>query len=112
MLVLFFEIFLVIVAIGGLTFATSRLLGSQTIIKFGEYNVDYVGDTEIVVSDLEPVSDKLIDINKYSNEELTNKNVNLENNSEIKEQLHEIKTRIEEVENNAEINEEIEDWIS
>ena len=63
MLVLFFEIFLVIVAIGGLTFATSRLLGSQTIIKFGEYNVDYVGDTEIVVSDLEPVSDKLIDIN-------------------------------------------------
>ena len=51
MLVLVFEVFLIVVAIGGLTFATNRLLnGSSTIIKFGEYNVDYVGETSIVVS--------------------------------------------------------------
>jgi hypothetical protein len=61
MLVLVFEVFLIVVAIGGLTFATTRLInGSSTIIKFGEYNVDYVGETEIVVSELEPISDSLI----------------------------------------------------
>jgi len=61
MLVLVFEIFLIVVAIGGLTFATSRILGgSSTIIKFGEYNVDYIGETEIVASELEPISDNLI----------------------------------------------------
>jgi len=60
MLVLLFEIILIVIAVGGLTFATSRMLGSSTIIKFGEYNVDYVGSTEITVSDLEPISDSLV----------------------------------------------------
>ena len=50
-------------AIGGLTFATSKLMnGTSTIITFGEYNVDYIGKTEIVTSDLEPISDSLINI--------------------------------------------------
>ena len=61
LLVLIFEILLIIVAIGGLTIATSSLMGgSSTIITFGEYNVDYIGDTEITVENLEPMSDKLI----------------------------------------------------
>ena len=68
MLVLMFEILLIIVAIGGLTFATSRVMrGSSTIVSFGEYNVDYVGDREIIVSDLEPISDSKINYNTYEN---------------------------------------------
>ena len=68
MFVLIFEIFLIIVAVGGLTFATSALLGgSRTIIKFGEYNVDYLGETEIVVDGLEPISDSLINIDTKDN---------------------------------------------
>ncbi|MBQ2873035.1 MAG: hypothetical protein IJE89_03440 [Bacilli bacterium] len=65
LLVLAFEILLIIVAIGGLTFATSRLLDSSSsaILTFGEYNVDYIGKTEIAVSELEPISDSLINYN-------------------------------------------------
>lgn len=65
LLVLLFEVLLIIIAIGGLTFATSKLMGSSTIITFGEYNVDYVGKTEIVVSDLEPISDSIVSYNSY-----------------------------------------------
>ena len=68
MLVLIFEILLIVVAIGGLTFATSSLMsGSRTIIKFGEYNVDYLGKTEIEALDLEPISDSLIGIDTHDN---------------------------------------------
>ena len=60
-IVLIFELLLIVVAVGGLTFATTRLMGgSSTIVTFGEYNVDYVGSTDITVSDLEPISDNLI----------------------------------------------------
>jgi len=68
MLVLIFEIFLIIVAIGGLTFATSSLFnGTSTIIKFGEYNVDYVGELDVVASSLEPISDSLINLDTKDN---------------------------------------------
>lgn len=68
MLVLLFEIFLIVVAIGGLTFATSTLLSSsQTILTFGEYNVDYLGETEIVATDLEPISDRMIGYDTKNN---------------------------------------------
>ena len=61
MLVLFFEVLLIVVAIGSLTFATTRLFnGSSTHIEFGEYSVDYIGETSIVASDLEPISDSLV----------------------------------------------------
>ena len=60
-LVLMFEILLITVGLGGLTLATSALFGgSRTILKFGEYNVDYVGSTEIVANGLEPISDNLV----------------------------------------------------
>ena len=68
MLVLIFEIFLIIVAIGGLTFATSALLGgSSTIVNFGEYNVDYLGETDIVVNGLEPMSDSKVSYDTRDN---------------------------------------------
>lgn len=60
LLVLLFEMFIIIVAIGGLTFATSKFIGSSTIITFGEYKIDYIGKTDVEVSNLEPISDKLI----------------------------------------------------
>jgi len=62
-LVFAFEVLLIVIAIGGLTFATSTMFGSRTEIKFGEYNVDYLGSTEIIASDLEPISDSLINYN-------------------------------------------------
>ena len=71
MLVLVFEVLLIVIAIGGLTFATSSLLGagtgSTTIISFGEFDVDYLGETEISFSNLEPVSDSLINYNTTEN---------------------------------------------
>ena len=64
-LVLVFEILLVVVAIVGLTFATSNMMGagSSTIIRFGEFNVDYLGNTEITFDNLEPISDSLVNYN-------------------------------------------------
>ena len=67
-LVFAFEILLIVIAIGGLTFATSTMFGgSSTIIGFGEYNVDYLGETEIVANNLEPISDSLINYNTTEN---------------------------------------------
>ena len=67
-IVLIFEILLIAVAVGGLTLATSSILGgSTTIIKFGEYNVDYVGSTEINAVDLEPITDSLINYDTKDN---------------------------------------------
>ena len=64
-LVLVFEILVISLGVGGITFATSRLLNSRTttIIMAGEYNVEYVGEEEIKASELEPISDSLIGIN-------------------------------------------------
>ena len=41
--------------------------GSRSEIKFGEFNVDYVGETEIVANDLEPISDSLINYDTTKN---------------------------------------------
>lgn len=63
-IVLLFEVLLIVIAIGGLTLATANLIGgSRSNIIFGEYNVDYIGKTEIVANNLEPISDKLINYN-------------------------------------------------
>ena len=66
-LVLVFEILLIAIAVGGLTLAASSLFGSKTILTFGEYNVDYIGNTEIVVNSLEPISDSLVNYNTREN---------------------------------------------
>jgi len=68
LLILVFEILVIVVAIGGLTFATSKLIGgSSTIVTFGEYNINYIGKTEVVVDNLEPISDSLINYNVSDN---------------------------------------------
>lgn len=68
MLVLIFEIFLIIVAIGGLTFATSKLItSSSTIVTFGKYQVNYLGDTSLTYDNIEPINDSLININTSEN---------------------------------------------
>ena len=68
MLVLAFEILLIVVAIGGLTFAASSLMnGTSTIINFGEYNVDYLGKTEVIAENLEPMSDSLVSYDTKDN---------------------------------------------
>lgn len=66
--VLIFEILLIAIAVGGLTLATSSLIGSsKTNLKFGEYYVDYVGRTEIVTTGLEPISDSLVGFDSTEN---------------------------------------------
>ncbi len=68
-LVIVFEILVIALGIGGITYATSKLLNDRTmtIITAGEYHLDYKGDTEILFKDLEPVSDNLIGIDTNTN---------------------------------------------
>lgn len=63
--ILVFEIFLIVLGIGGITFAFSKLLNnsSQTLVKASEYNVDYIGDKEIHATNLEPISDSKVGYN-------------------------------------------------
>ena len=68
-LVIVFEIIVIVLGVIGITFATSRLLNdrTQTELIIGEYNVDYLGDKEIIANNLEPISDSLININTKEN---------------------------------------------
>lgn len=69
LLVIVFEIIVIILGVGGITFATSKLLNdkTQTEVKAGEYNIDYVGDKEISFKEIEPMDDKLINIDTKDN---------------------------------------------
>lgn len=62
------ELFIILLGVGGITFATSRLIGSRTntVIRTGMYALDYV-EKENVSDKLEPISDNLININRYDN---------------------------------------------
>ena len=68
-LVIVFEVLIIVLGIGGITYATQRLLNSSTstIIKAGKYNLDYVGEEAITFNGLEPISDRLINYNTYDN---------------------------------------------
>jgi len=68
-LVIVFEILIIVLGLVGITFAASRILNdrSTTLIIAGEYNVDYVGDTDVIANDLEPMSDSLVNINTTEN---------------------------------------------
>lgn len=68
-LVIVFEILVIILGVGGITFATSKLLNdrTQTLLTTGEYNVDYVGDKEITAKDIEPMDDDLVNIDTKDN---------------------------------------------
>ena len=69
LLVIVFEIIVIILGVGGITFATSKLLNdkTQTEVKAGEYNIDYVGDKEISFKEIEPMDDKLVNIDTKDN---------------------------------------------
>ena len=69
LLVIVFEILIIVLGVGGITFATSKLINNSTttILKAGEYNVDYTGDKEVVVTGIEPISDDLVNYNTHDN---------------------------------------------
>ena len=68
-LVIVFEILVIALGVGGITYATSKLLNDRTttIITAGEYNLDYVGDKEVTFNEIEPISDSLINIDTKEN---------------------------------------------
>ena len=68
-LVIVFEILVIVLGVGGITFATSKLLNDRasTNIVAGEYNVDYIGDKELSFSEIEPMEDKLVNIDTRDN---------------------------------------------
>ena len=68
-LVVVLEVLIVALAIAGITFATQRLLNNRTltVVKTAEYNLDYVGNDTVTFSNLEPVSDDLINYNTTDN---------------------------------------------
>ena len=61
-LVILFELLIIALGIIGITFATSKLLDnrSATLITTDEYNLDYVGDSYVTISDIEPMDDSLV----------------------------------------------------
>ena len=61
-LVLVFEIIVIIFSVVGITFAVQKIVRDRTstLLVGDEYNVEYVGDTAVTVSNLEPISDNLI----------------------------------------------------
>lgn len=69
LLVIIFEILVIVLAVIGITYATQKLFNnsSLTMITTGEYNVDYVGESNIVAQNLEPISDNLINYNTSDN---------------------------------------------
>ena len=64
-----FEIIVIVLGVTGITLATSKLINdrTQTLLIAGEYNLDYLGDKEVVANELEPISDNLININTKDN---------------------------------------------
>ena len=68
-LVIVFEILIIALAIAGITFATQRLLNNRTltVVKTAEYNLDYVGSDTVTFTNLEPISDNLINYNTKDN---------------------------------------------
>jgi len=68
-LVILFELLIIALGIVGITFATSKLLDDRTatMITTGEYDIDYVGDNYVTISDLEPMDDSLVNYNTTDN---------------------------------------------
>ena len=65
LLVIVFEIIVIILGIVGITLATNALINNRTstLLTASTYDIDYKGDKEINMTDLEPISDDLININ-------------------------------------------------
>ena len=69
LLVIIFEIIIIILGIIGITFATQKILNDRTStnLKAGEYGLDYRGDKDIAISDIEPIDDNLVGIDTTEN---------------------------------------------
>ncbi len=66
---IFFEIFVIVLSITGVTLAANKIIKDRARIgvKAGEFYVDYKGNQEMTVNSLEPMDDNLIDINTRDN---------------------------------------------
>lgn len=65
LVVVIFELLVIILSIIGITFATSKLLNDRanTLVTTGDYNLDYVGNSDVKMENIEPISDQLINYN-------------------------------------------------
>ncbi len=68
-LVIIFELLIIALGIIGITFATSKLLDGRaaTLITTDEYNLDYVGDNYVTISDIYPMDDSLVNFDTTDN---------------------------------------------
>ena len=68
-LVIIFEILVIAIGIGGITYATSKIINDKTttILTAGEYNIDYIGDKEVISKNLEPMDDRKVNIDTKDN---------------------------------------------
>lgn len=69
LLIIVFEIIVIVLGIVGITYATSVLINNRasTLLTASGYNVDYIGDTDIIIDGLEPMSDNLVNYNTRNN---------------------------------------------
>lgn len=65
LLVIVFEIVVIILGIIGITYATTQIINNRTVtnLTVGEYTVEYIGDKNVTVNNLEPIDDNLVNIN-------------------------------------------------
>ena len=68
-LVIVFEILVIVLGIVGITYATSVIINNRasTLLTVSDYHVDYIGNSEITVDGLEPISDNLINYDTRDN---------------------------------------------
>ena len=66
---IFFEVFVIILGITGVTLAVNKIVRDRASVgvKVGDFYVDYKGNKEIEVNDLEPIDDSLINIDTHDN---------------------------------------------
>ncbi len=69
LLIIVFEIFVIVLGIVGITYATSVLINNRTstLLTASGYNIDYVGDSDIVINGLEPMDDNLVNYSTKNN---------------------------------------------
>ena len=68
-IVIVFEILVIALGVGGITFAAARIINTRTttLLTVGKYNVEYLGSLEVTADDLEPISDSMIGIDTHDN---------------------------------------------
>jgi len=68
-LVIVFEILVIVLGILGITYAASVIVNNRTttLLTAEEYNVEYIGDSDINFNNLEPISDNLVNYNTHDN---------------------------------------------